>query len=130
MEIITIFGQILFGFFFLMMGLNHFLKMGNMVAYAKTKNVPAPVLATSFTGLLLFLGGLSIITGMYLEYGLTFLAIFFVFVTPWMHGFWADTDPNMKMQNQVNFTKNTALLGAILMMYAFIDVWPWVLTLS
>ena len=41
-----------------------------------------------------------------------------------MHNFWAITEPNMKMMETVNFYKNMALLGAVLMIL-FIPL-PWV----
>jgi len=129
MEILPIIGQVFFGLFFLIMGFSHFIEMGNMAAYAKGKKVPMPVLAVMITGMLLFLGGLSVLTGLQLYYGLSFLTVFFVFVTPWMHSFWADKDPDEKMSNQVAFLKNMALLGAVLLSYGLIDTWPWILSL-
>jgi len=42
-----------------------------------------------------------------------------------MHNYWADTDPNMKMANRINFMKNLGLLGASLA-YLFVPMpWMW-----
>lgn len=120
-------GRVLFGGYFMLAGLNHFIHLKMMSGYAASKKVPMPVAAVIFTGLLLFLGGLWIATGMYVEVGVAELALFFVGVTPVMHDFWNDKDPMVKMNNRVNFQKNVALLGAALMLLQISD-WGWVLS--
>lgn len=130
MEIVYIIGQVIFGSFFVIMSLNHFFKLGMMAQYAASKKVPLPTLAIFGSGLFLLAGGLSIITGWYLQYALWLLVAFLVIVTLWMHNFWADKDPMMKMNNTISFMKNFALLGAVLFTMAFIDSWPWVLQIG
>lgn len=120
-------GQILFGAYFLYNALNHFVHAKMMSGYAASKKVPLPTLAVIGSGLLLLAGGLSVLTGLYLIYGLSCLVVFLVVVTFWMHTFWTDKDATMRMMNMVNFTKNLALLGAVLMLFSFMDTWPWVL---
>ena len=56
-------GRVIAGCFFLMNGFNHFAQLNMMTGYAKTKGLPAPALAVSGTGVLLFLGGLSLLLG-------------------------------------------------------------------
>jgi hypothetical protein len=41
-----------------------------------------------------------------------------------MHTFWSDTDPMMKMNNQLNFEKNLALAAAALMLLSVGHPWP------
>jgi hypothetical protein len=41
-----------------------------------------------------------------------------------MHNFWKDEDPQMKMADRINFMKNMALLGALLMLLAIPLPWP------
>lgn len=126
MEVLPIIGQVIFGLYFLFNALNHFTKTKMMAGYAQTKNVPAPALAVVVSGLFLLFGGLSVLLGVYVLYGIGLLLIFLIVVTLWMHNFWADKDPNMKMSNTVNFMKNFALIGALLMMIALEPNWPWV----
>ena len=124
MTILFLVGRILFGGYFIMNGLNHFRKMGMMKGYASSKGVPMAGLAVPVTGLMILLGGLGILLGIYIQLSLLLLAIFLIFVTLKMHNFWAITEPNMKMMETVNFYKNMALLGAVLMIL-FIPS-PWV----
>ena len=64
----------------------------------------------------LLLGGASILTDVKPRAGLGLLAVFLLGVTPTMHAFWADEDPQQRMGNQINFLKNLALLGSVLML--------------
>jgi putative oxidoreductase len=96
-----------------------------MSAYASTKSVPLPGAAVIVSGILLFLGGVFIGFGIMPFVGLICLATFLIPVTLIMHSFWADTDPQMKMVNQIQFGKNMALLGAISMLFIVPRPWPW-----
>lgn len=116
MEALVIFGRILFGSFFLTNGLMHFAKFGRYRWYASSKGVPMPGLAVVCTGLLLIAGGLGFVSGMYLDYASYALIVFLLLVTFMMHRFWKEADMMKKQVEMTNFTKNMALLGAILMM--------------
>ena len=97
-----------------MNGLNHFMKFGMMSGYAKSKGVPAAKLAIVISGLILIIGSLGILFWIYLNIAIILLIIFLFFVSFWMHNFWAITDPQQKMSDMINFTKNMALIGALL----------------
>ncbi len=99
-----------------MNGLNHLFKLNQLAPYAASRKVPAPKLAVIVTGLMLLAGGLAILTGLYVQISLWLLVIFLVFVTPWMHNFWAVQDPMQRLGEQVNFFKNVGLLGAVLLL--------------
>ena len=96
-------------------GYNHLAHFNTMAGYAASKHVPMPKIMVMISGLLIFLGGLWILTGYFVQIGVLELALFLIPVTFKMHDFWNDTDPNQKMSNRVNFMKNMALLGAALM---------------
>jgi uncharacterized membrane protein YphA (DoxX/SURF4 family) len=127
MKILFLIGRIIFGGYFAYSGLNHFLNLSMMAGYAKSKGLPYPSLAVAFTGILLLLGGLSILLGIYPRIGVLFLVLFLLPTTLIMHNFWAVSDPQMKMVEMINFMKNMALLGATLMFLA-IPI-PWKLSL-
>jgi len=101
------------------------MKMGMMKGYASSKGVPMAGWAVAITGLMILLGGLGILLGVYIQLSVLLLAIFLVFVTFKMHNFWAVTEPNMKMMETVNFYKNMALLGAVLMMLFIPSPWAY-----
>lgn len=98
-----------------------------MTPYAASKGVPAPKVAVMGSGLLAILGGLSILTGAWPRCGVLLLVIFLVPITFAMHNFWADSDPQAKQMNQVQFEKNLALLGGALMLLLVPE--PWVFSL-
>lgn len=124
MDVAFLIGRLLYGGFFLMSGINHFMKFGMYKAYAASKGAPAPGTAVRVTGLLLLAGGLSMILGAFPTVGAVLLVIFLLGVTPMMHNFWAVEDPQARMGEMVNFMKNSALLGAALMSLAIPQPWP------
>jgi len=115
MVVLFVIGRIIFGGYFIFGSYNHFRNIGMMSGYAKSKGVPLAPLAIFFTGLLLLAGGLSMLFGVYPVLGIIILFIFLVPVSFVMHNYWAITDPQDKMAQQVNFLKNMALIGALLM---------------
>ena len=122
MEIIFLVGRILFGIFFVILGVNHFKKLGQMTQYAASKNVPSPRLATIITGILLVFGGLGVVLGIYVTLSLWLLVIFLVPTAFIMHNFWA-TPEEEKMTQMINFLRNIALAGASLMLLSLPLPW-------
>ena len=114
MEIIVLVGRILFGGFFIMSGINHFQNLAMMSGYAKSKNVPFARLAVIVTGVMLVVGGASVLFGILPIVGLTVLILFLLSTLVAMHDFWNLEDPQQRAAEQVNFLKNVALIGASL----------------
>lgn len=118
-------GRLLLGGYFLHSGYAHVRHRKMMAGYAASKGVPFAPAAVLGTGALLALGGLSLLAGFLPLVGLALLAVFLVGVTPKMHGFWAVQDPMARMGERVNFLKNVALLGAVLMLAAIPTPWAY-----
>lgn len=125
--LIFLIGRILLGGYFIMGGVNHFMKMDMTKGYAQSKGVPMPGVAVGVGGLLLLAGGIGILLGVYVTCAVAAIVIFLVFVTPMMHKFWGVTDPMAQMAERVNFMKNIGLLGATLMLLAI--PLPWAISL-
>jgi putative oxidoreductase len=123
-SILLLVGRIIYGGFFLVSAFNHFTKLGSYTQYASAKHVPAPGLAVVGSGLLILLGGLSVITGFWPQIGLLLIVVFLLGTTPSMHNFWSVADAAARMGEQINFMKNVALLGATLAMAAIPQPWP------
>jgi putative oxidoreductase len=117
-------GRIFVGGFFIIAGINHFANHGMMTGYAKMKGTPAPAAAVAGSGLLLLLGGLSLLLGFHPTIGVILLAIFLIPTSFLIHNFWAVQDPQAKMNDMVNFEKNIALLGFLLMTLLIARPWP------
>jgi uncharacterized membrane protein YphA (DoxX/SURF4 family) len=124
MEYLFLLGRILFGGFFLFNGYRHLTGVSAMAPYAASKGVPAPQLAVLGSGLLIAFGGLSVLLGLWPKWGVLCLALFLIPVSYTMHNYWADKDPAMRQNNQIQFHKNLALLGAALMLLAIPEPWP------
>lgn len=115
---ILLIGRILFGGYFLFNAFNHFSNLSMMAGYTQSKGVPAPKLAVAGSGILLAIGGISVIFDVFPVVGLSALALFLVPVTLMMHAFWKVQEPIARMGEMVNFTKNLAILGAVVILLA------------
>jgi putative oxidoreductase len=122
-SVIFVIGRVLLGGFFVNSGINHFKSIAMMSGYAQMKGVPMPKASVAFSGVLLLLGGLSVLLGVYPTVGVASLALFLIPTTYMMHAFWKVEDPMAKMGETVNFMKNTALLGAALTLLAIPQPW-------
>jgi len=117
-------GRIIAGGFFLTSGINHLAKLSMMAGYAKSKGTPAPGLAVGSTGALLILGGASLLLGYHPTIGAMLLVICLLGFALGIHNYWAVQDPQAKQIEQVNFMKNMALLGLLLMTLMIPRPWP------
>lgn len=115
LQILFLIGRIIVGGYFLMAAFNHFTKTGMMAGYAQSKGTPAPKLAVAGTGVLLLLGGASFLLGYHPTIGTILLVIFLLGVSFKIHNFWTISDPMARMNEQVNFGKNVAMIGFLLM---------------
>ena len=120
MNAIVLIGRILFGGFFLMSGINHFTKLEAMTGYAKYKKLPAAKLGVLISGLMLVIGGITIILGYYADLGALLLAIFLVLAAVVFHNFWKETDATAKQNEMLGFMKDMALAGAALILFALV----------
>jgi putative oxidoreductase len=117
-------GRVIVGCFFLMNGFNHFAQLNMMAGYAKSKRIPAPTLAVGGSGVVLFLGGLSLLLGYHPTIGAALLVIFLLSVSFGIHNFWTVQDQQARIGEMTNFLKNMALLGLLLMTLAIPRPWP------
>jgi putative oxidoreductase len=117
-------GRLVFGGYFIMSGINHFKQKQNMAQYAAAKNVPKPDVAVQATGAMLIAGGTSILLGVKPKWGTLAIIGFLAGVSPVMHDFWKQQNPEQRMNELVNFGKNVALLGAATALMGVEEPWP------
>ena len=122
--IIFLVGRIIFAIYWLVAAYKHLFESGPMVGYAQFKGVKYPKTAVIGSGILLLIGGLSMLTGDWPRIGIAALVIFLIGVSYKMHAYWKETDPQKKMSERVGFQKNVALFAALLMMAAIALPWP------
>lgn len=116
-------GRILFGGFFLYNGINHLRERKNMASCTAAKGVPSPELAVTASAVPLIAGGTSLLLGLKPKWGALAILGFLAGVSPVMHDFWRNQDPNERMNNLVSFTKNVALAGAALALLGVEEPW-------
>jgi len=117
-------GRLVFGGFFLYNGIHHLKERKNMGQYARAKNVPLAEAAVAATGVALIAGGTSILLGVKPKLGAAAIAGFLAGVSPVMHDFWRIEDPNQRMNEMINFSKNMALIGGALSLMGIDEPWP------
>lgn len=120
MDILLVIGRVLFALIFINSGIAHLTKLKDMTGYAQFKKVPAPKLAVIVTGLMLIIGGLYIVFGVYADLGALLLALFLVPTAFMMHNFWTIQDPQAKQGEMINFFKNLSLAGAALIIFVLV----------
>jgi putative oxidoreductase len=124
MDVAFLIGRIIFGGCWLMAAVNHFKNLAHMSEYAKAKGTPFPKLAVAGTGALLLAGGLSMLLGVYPVAGIALLILFLLGGSIQMHSFWKVDNAQMKQIEIINFTKNMALIGALLVFLLLPRPWP------
>ncbi|MCX6753412.1 MAG: DoxX family protein [Candidatus Nomurabacteria bacterium] len=117
MTYIYILGKLLFGGYFLKGGYGHFKNADMLAGYAKSKGVPSAKIAVLVSGGVMILGGLGVIFGPYTQLATLLLLVFMLPVTLMMHAYWKITDPAQRMGDEINFYKNVAIIGALLMLF-------------
>jgi uncharacterized membrane protein YphA (DoxX/SURF4 family) len=114
----------LFGGYFIFSGIHHFKHKREMSQYASAKRVPKPDWVVPATGAMLIAGGTSILLGAKPKLGAAAIIGFLAGVSPVMHDFWKQDDPQQKMTDMINFTKNLALAGAATALMGIDEPWP------
>ena len=116
-------GRLLFGGFFIYNGINHLRQRKTMASYTASKNVPAPEMAVTLSAVPLVLGGASILLGIKPKWGAAAVLGFLAGVSPVMHDFWRNEDPQERNTNMTSFFKNVALAGGALALMGVEEPW-------
>ncbi|MFZ8801895.1 MAG: DoxX family protein [Candidatus Calescibacterium sp.] len=124
-NILFLIGRIILGLYYISAGLNHFIQLKQMAQLTASKGVPLPELGVIVSGILLLIGGITILTGFLPYLGVLSLVIFFLPVTFIMHNFWAEQDAQMRMMHMIHFLKNMGLMSSVLMFLAIPEPWPY-----
>ena len=118
MDVVALIGRILFAALFLGSAFGHLTQSEAMAGYAGSKGVPQPKLAVLGSGVLILVGGLLVLLGIWMDLGALLLVVFLVPTAVLMHAFWKETDPMAKQTEMVSFQKDIALAGAALIIFA------------
>src|SRR6266542_2217161 len=119
MDVLVLIGRILFVALFLGSGFAHLTATNAMAGYAQSKGVPWARLAVLASGVLLVVGAIMVLLGVWIDLGALLLLLFLVPTALLMHAFWRESDPMARQMEQIQFQKDLALAGAALFLFAF-----------
>jgi uncharacterized membrane protein YphA (DoxX/SURF4 family) len=120
MSALTHVGMAMFSLIFIASGIAHLTKAESMAGYAAHKGVPSAKNMVLFSGIVILVGGLSLLTGYQPKIGALLIAGFCIFAAVMMHAFWKESDSMAKMNEQTQFLKDIALAGAALAIYSLL----------
>lgn len=115
MDVVALIGRILFAALFIGSGFAHLTMTEAMAGYAASKGLPQAKLATLASGVLIIVGGLLVLLGLWLDLGALLLVVFLVATAFLIHGFWKETDAQARQLEMVQFQKDLGLAGAALL---------------
>ena len=118
MNSILLIGRILFALVLVSSGLSHVAKVEAMAGYAKFKKVPMAKFSVLVSGVLLAVGGLSIMLGVYADLGALVIAALLIVMALKMHDFWTQSDAQAKQTEMISFFKNLSMAGGALFIFA------------
>lgn len=118
MDVVALIGRILFAALFLGSAFGHLTQTEAMAGFAASRGLPQPKLAVIGSGVLILVGGLLVLLGIWIDLGALLLVIFLIPTAILMHPFWKETDAMAKQNEMVAFNKDLALGGAALLILA------------
>ncbi|MFE9257033.1 DoxX family protein [Streptomyces sp. NPDC006879] len=117
MDVLVLIGRILFCLIFLGSAANHLAHTEAMAGYAASRGLPAAKPATLLSGLLMLVGSLMVVLGVWGDIGALLLAAFVFTTALVMHAFWRESDPQAKQLETVHFMKDVSLGGGALILF-------------
>jgi putative oxidoreductase len=118
MDVVALIGRILFAALFIGSAFGHLTQTDAMAGYAGAKGVPQPKLAVLASGVLMLVGALMVLLGIWIDLGALLLVVFLVPTAVLMHNFWKETDAQAKQMEMIQFQKDLGLAGGALLIFA------------
>lgn len=124
MDAVFLIGRILFALVFIASGVvAHLAQRKPTAEYAKAVGAPAPEVTVPLTGVMILLGGLSVLLGLWADVGAILLIVFLLLAAFIMHAFWKEEDPQAEQVQMSMFMKNIALAGGALIILFIYDAY-------
>ena len=111
-------GCILLGLIFVLSGFAKISGFDGTAGYIASKGLPLPQLLAALTIVVELGGGLALMAGFYTRQAVVALAGFSLLTAIVFHNFWAVPQAE-QMTQQINFMKNLAIAGGMLVLAAF-----------
>src|ERR1700704_2913178 len=111
-------GRILLAVIFIISGFGKIGGFEGTVGYIASKGLPMPQVVAALTIVVELGGGILLAIGYKARWAALALAVFTLLAAIIFHNFWA-VEAAQKMNQQINFLKNLAMTGGMLMVFAF-----------
>jgi putative oxidoreductase len=111
-------GRLLFSAIFISSGINHLTNGPAMIGYAQSAGLPFPALAIYGSGVVLLVGGVCILLGVFARIASVAIALFLVAAALTIHRFWGLPADQAAMQIP-HFWKNLSMAGGALLLTYF-----------
>ncbi|MFT5300081.1 MAG: putative oxidoreductase [Mariniblastus sp.] len=116
---VNVIGRIMLATIFFMSAIgNKIPKFNDVTGYMASEGVPFPTILLIGAIVFLIVGSISVVVGFKTRIGATLLLTFLVLATYYFHDFWTVEDPVLKQTEMIQFMKNLALMGAMVMIIA------------
>jgi putative oxidoreductase len=117
-DVAALLGRILLAFMFVVAGWGKLTGFAGTVGYVASAHVPMPEVATALALVVELGGGLLLVFGWKARWAALALAGFTLVASLVFHDFW-NKSGDEAMTNQLFFFKNVAVIGGMLMVFAF-----------
>jgi putative oxidoreductase len=118
-DVAAVVGRILLALIFLTSGFNKITGFEGTVGYIASKGLPLPQVGAIIAIVCELGGGILLAIGYKARWAALVLAVFTLAAGILFHDYWALSDAAQIAQNKINFWKNVAITGGMLMAFAF-----------
>jgi putative oxidoreductase len=116
--ILALLGRVLLASIFVYSGFGKITGFQGSVDYIASAGLPMPQVLAVVSIIVEFIGGLALLIGFRARWSALVFVVFLIIITPIFHNFWS-APPADVMSQQINFIKNIAIIGGMLMVMAF-----------
>ena len=117
-DITALVGRALLASLFIWSGWGKLNGFSGAAGYIASKGIPMPQVLAALAIAMELGGGILLLIGLKARWIAWAFVGFLIVITPIFHNFWDVPDAQVRMQ-QINFMKNVAILGGMLMIAAF-----------
>jgi len=117
-DVAALIGRVLLAQMFVIAGFGKITGYGDTAGYMTTMGMPMVAVLLPLTILVEFGGGIALLVGWKARWAALLLAAFTLLASVIFHNFWAMTG-EAAMNNSLFFYKNVAVIGGLLMVWAF-----------
>jgi putative oxidoreductase len=117
-SVVPLVGRILISVVFILGGIGKIAAFGMYSGIVAAGHLPLPQISLIIAIIIELLGGLAILTGFYARLTAWVVFLYLIPTTLLFHNFWAYQGAE-RMNNIVNFQKNLAIMGGLLLLAAY-----------